>query len=164
MKKPNNYARFYALLKQVAGADAEAAKEALVAEHTGGRTSSLREMNQREYDVMCDTMQSEVNHPGISEDEYKATIKPIRSAVLHRMQKLGIDTTDFNAVDSFLLNSRIASKRFAQLTAKELQDLIPKFESMLRKKPRSTATAKPKEQGICEIAIPLIICTNQLPS
>ena len=49
MDKGFNYARFYALLKQLPGAD----KETLVEQYTGGRTTHLRQMTIKEYELMC---------------------------------------------------------------------------------------------------------------
>ena len=48
-----NYARFYALLKKLPGAD----KETLVYQFTGGRTKSLRQMSEKEYESMCNEME-----------------------------------------------------------------------------------------------------------
>jgi hypothetical protein len=49
------------------------------------------------------------------------------------MQKLGIDTSDWAAVDTFCLDSRIAGKVFRQLSFDELKRLIPKLEAIARK-------------------------------
>lgn len=57
-----------------------------------------------------------------------------RSSVLHRMQLLGIDTADWNRVDSFCMDSRIAGKRFCQLDCDELDTLFRKLLAIGRKK------------------------------
>lgn len=54
MGKVGNFSRFYALFK---GMSADTTKEDLVRSFTGDRTESLREMNGREYDAMCDKME-----------------------------------------------------------------------------------------------------------
>ena len=54
-----NYARFYALLKKLPGAD----KETLVYQFTGGRTKSLRQMSEKEYESMCNEMETNVARP-----------------------------------------------------------------------------------------------------
>lgn len=155
MKKPNNYARFYALLKQVAGDDMETAKEALVSEHTGGRTASLREMSRHEYNAMCEALQAETTHPGMAEDEYRRELKRLRSAVLHRMQRLGIDTSDWSVVDAFCSSSRIAGRKFAQLSLAELELMIPKLEGIAR----NGIKTQPRK-----VMIPMIVRHDLLPS
>ena len=49
-----NYARFYVLLNRLPTADRDELKATLVSQYTGGRTESLREMTNKEYDAMCD--------------------------------------------------------------------------------------------------------------
>ena len=53
MKEGTNYARFYALLKKLKGAD----KETLVYQFTNGRTEHLRLMTEAEYGAMCREME-----------------------------------------------------------------------------------------------------------
>ena len=53
MEAERNYARFYALLGKLPGAD----KETLVYQFTNGRTSHLHLMDEREYRSMCDELQ-----------------------------------------------------------------------------------------------------------
>ncbi len=53
-----NYARFYALLKQMPGAN----KEQLVYEYTDGRTPSLRVMKDKEYRQMIEAMEDLVGN------------------------------------------------------------------------------------------------------
>lgn len=57
-----------------------------------------------------------------------------RSSVLHRMQLLGIDTADWNRVDSFCQDARIAGKRFCQLDCDELDALFRKLLAIGRKR------------------------------
>jgi len=125
-----NYAEFYTLLARMPGAS-EGLKEELVDLYTGGRTTSLREMNYKEYRTMCNAMRETM---GLSRDQYTIEIKKRRSAVLKRMQKLGIDTTNWTVVDRFCLNPKIAGKRFARLSIEELVSMIPKLENMAKKK------------------------------
>ncbi len=137
-----NYSEFYALLNRMPGA-LDGLKEELVLTFTDGRTDSLRAMNEREYKRMCASMRESIVH-GMSEERHKKELKARRSAVLHRMQKLGVDTTNWSNVDHFCMQPRIAGKRFARLTMEELSALIPKLESMLRKKTAKRTTA-PRE-------------------
>ena len=103
---------------------------------------------------MCAAMEAEVRHPGLNEFEYKKELKRLRSAVLHRMQKLGIDTTDWNAVDSFCSRPRIAGKPFARMELAELEVLIAKLEAIRR-----------KTRSLVKVAqMPLIVKSCQIPS
>ncbi|MDR2890737.1 MAG: hypothetical protein LBV18_03925 [Alistipes sp.] len=131
MKKTQNYSRFFALIKPLPG-DHEEMKENLVKAFTHGRTISLREMDADEYRRMCDSLEN-TRASSLSQKDFTAEIKRKRSAVLKRMQKLGIDTSDWAAVDEFCLNSRIAGKAFRQLSLEELTRLVPKLEAIARK-------------------------------
>jgi hypothetical protein len=142
MNKTNktNYARFYSLLKQMPGAgtmDTTSLKEDLVWQFTNLRTQSLKEMRESEYNNMCAHMQQVVDKHNakikkpLSEQE--RALKAARSAVLTRLQKMGIDTTDFGKVDQFCMINKIAGKLFRHLTLDELKDLIPKLEAMMAK-------------------------------
>ncbi len=153
--KPTTYSRFYALLGRMAG-DRESIKETLVMRFTGGRTSSLRQMKASEYNAMCEAMEVEINHPGMTVEAYKSDLKRLRSAVLHRMQKLGIDTADWGAVDRFCLQPRIAGRRFAELDHAALEVMISKLEALRRK--NYAAPRLPKYN------LPLFVNPYSLPS
>lgn len=127
MKKVKNFARFFSLLKQIPYADADL-KEEYVETFTGGRTTSLREMTTGEYNTMCQALEAK-----IGDNDFTAEIRRQRSAVLKRISRLGIDTGNWNAVDNFCLNPRIAGKLFRQLNIDELRGLIPKLEAIIRK-------------------------------
>lgn len=153
--KPTTYSRFYALLAQMAG-DREQVKETLVSSFTSGRTTSLRNMKASEYDAMCEAMEAEIKHPGMSDAEYHRELKRMRSAALHRMQKMGIDTADWSEVDRFCSQPRIAGKRFSQLEPADLKSLMAKLEALKRK--NYSAPRLP------QIQIPISINPNQIPS
>lgn len=155
-KKKRNYSRFYAIAK-AKGIDLDQHKETLVAQFTGGRTESLREMTPAEYEQMCECLQT-----GKRLDEtttaYKERLRRARSAALNRMQRLGVNTADrtFAAVNEFCLDLRIAGKPFGMLSIEELQALVPKLEAILR---------KPKPVKIERvIQIPYFMNPNQRPS
>ena len=142
MNKTNktNYARFYSLLKQMPGAgtmDTTSLKEDLVWQFTNLRTQSLKEMRDSEYNNMCAHMQQVVDKHNAKMkkplSEQERALKAARSAVLTRLQKMGIDTTDFGKVDQFCMINKIAGKLFRHLTLEELKDLIPKLEAMMAK-------------------------------
>lgn len=140
-----NYAAFYALLKSMPGAS----KEDLVLQWTNGRTSSLKEMSEREYSLMIRQLRQQVEN---LEEKKKA-----RSAVLKQFQLYGIDTTDWDAVDRFCCTPRIAGKPFRYLTIPELKALRVKMLSI-----RNKAELKGYEQR--RAALGVEITKGQLPN
>ena len=141
----NNYAAFYGLLKSMPGAS----KEDLVLQWTNGRTSSLKEMSEREYSLMIRQLRQQVDN---LEEKKKA-----RSAVLKQFQLYGIDTTDWDAVDRFCCNARIAGKPFRYLTIPELKSLRVKMLSI-----RNKAELKDYEQH--RAALGAEMTKGQLPN
>lgn len=140
-----NYATFYALLKSMPGAS----KEDLVLQWTNGRTASLKEMSEREYTLMIRQLRQQVEN---LEEKKKA-----RSAVLKQFQLYGIDTTDWDAVDRFCCNARIAGKPFRYLTIPELKSLRVKMLSI-----RNKAELKDYEQR--RAALGAEMTKGQLPN
>ena len=136
--------------------DREQVKDSLIYNFSHGRTTSLREMKDSEYNAMCDAMEAQLKHPGLTDSEYNRELKRLRSAVLHRMQKMGIDTADWDVVDKFCSQPRIAGKRFSQLEPEDLKSLMSKLEALKRKK--YTAPRLP------QIQIPIFVNPNQIPS
>lgn len=123
-----NYKRFYALLKKNPDAD----KDELVMSFTDERTTSLREMTEDEFNALCDALQYGAGQG--YEQKAMAELKRARSAVLVRLQRLGIDTADnWTGIDQFCLSPRIAGKRFAALTVDELNALRVKLEMIQRR-------------------------------
>ena len=130
-----NYAIFYALLKQLPGVS----KEELVLQWTEGRTDSLRDMEPAEYNAMIRAMKGETT------DE--AARKKVRSAALKQMQRYGVDTSNWDAVDRFCLSPKIAGKRFAKLTLPELRTLRVKLLSMQNKASRKQERQQLRQLG-----------------
>lgn len=161
MGKVANYARFYALLKRMPG-NQEDLKEQLVLTYTGNRTTSLKEMKQSEYDTMCASMQDTVNG-GISDAEFKARIKSYRSNVLHWLQVIGVDTTDWDRVDAYCLDSRIAGKVFRKLTIPELEALVPKLKAIARKDKEKPEPKKKPEPMLVSDQEALALLLNLSP-
>lgn len=141
----NNYAAFYGLLKSMPGAP----KEDLVLQWTNGRTSSLKEMSEREYTLMIRQLRQQVEN---LEEKKKA-----RSAVLKQLQLYGIDTTDWDAVDRFCCTPRIAGKPFRYLTIPELKALRVKMLSI-----RNKAELKGYEQRRAALGVEMT--KGQLPN
>lgn len=121
-----NFARFYALLKQMPGrVDRESLKRSLVLQCTGNRTESLREMTRQEYEVCCLSMERLT--------DYSEKLRRQRSSVLKLMQQLGIDTTDWNRINAFCEDARIDGRPFARIKLDELARLEIKLRSIKRK-------------------------------
>jgi hypothetical protein len=123
VQEVKNFARFYALLHQlmVMGhcGSATEVKEEWVWRFTLHRTKHLREMRLEEYQLMCRTME------GVTVNEMAR--RKERSRVLFQMQRLGVDTTQWDRVNAFCRDGRIAGKEFAQLTVDELAKLRVKL-------------------------------------
>jgi len=127
--KIENFGRFYAAFKQIPlHCDANDLKVSLVRQFTNNRTSSLREMTPAEYRRLCICVESEIKHK-----VDMTNLRAERSAVLHLMQKCGIDTSDWSAVNSFCQSQKIAGKRFSQLDEEELRKLYLRLRMILRK-------------------------------
>lgn len=131
------HARFFMLLKQLPFLT----KEELVWEHSGMLTESLSEyyrMNPAGYNLMIRDMQQTVDNmkqpqKQTGKQQTSEVTKRLRSGVLHRLQKHGVDTTKWDKVNAFLEQPRIAGKRLYDMSDQELIDLIPKLESILKK-------------------------------
>lgn len=95
-----NYARFYTLLNRMPTSDKEELKSGIGTAIHNGRTTSLKELTDKEYDAMCDGMQRQVG--GYKAREIaREELRRKRSAALHLLQKNGIDTTDWNRVNAY---------------------------------------------------------------
>ena len=129
MNHVDNYGKFYKLLKLLPGAD----KETLVRQFTNERTEHLRQMTDKEYELMCREMERVAGYDERREQQRKA-LRKARSGVLHQMQLWGVNTADWGAVDAFCKDKRIAGKVFRQLDMEELNALNAKLRAMRRKK------------------------------
>lgn len=155
MEKGFNYARFYTLLKKMPGAD----KETLVEQYTNGRTTHLRETTQQEYNKMCRDMEQVAGYDERMSD-IRRELRRKRSVCLKLMQQLGIDTTDWNRVNAFCEDTRIAGKAFRHISIDELEALAVKLRTIARKgglkahpqQPEQTTTAARLQQTIVVVA------------
>lgn len=129
-----NFGRFYGLLKLMPGMDKEELKQQLVMYWTLGRTDSLREMTQHEYHNMCDelnyTLKKQVQD---DKNTFDALRRQKRSTCLKLLQKIGVDTTDWNAVNSYCRSPKIAGTVFKNLCLDELDELSMKLRMILKK-------------------------------
>lgn len=137
-----NYKRLYYLAglvkEQDPTIDVEKFIQGWIWQTTGERTYHKSELTGPEYQAICREIIQKYN----LRDEYFITIerqravikmKKKRSAVLIRLQRIGIDTTNWAAVNAYLRSPRISGKPLYELTTVELDMLIPKLESILKK-------------------------------
>lgn len=129
MEEKRQFGRFWSLMRRLPEAD----KETLVYQWSKGRTVHLHEMTDDEYRQMCDAMDG-VARLDEKEALRREYLRKRRSEVLHLMQKLGVDTGNWERVDAFCKQGRIAGKAFARLRADELMGLSRKLRAILRKK------------------------------
>lgn len=132
LNKPENYAAFYSLLNRLPTSDRDALKESIVSQYTEGRTTSLRDMTLKEYSAAVSAMQKLV--PPTYQEQLRKILRQKRSAVLHQMQLLGIDTADWDRVNAFCRDSRIAGKGFRELDCEALDTLQVKLRAIRRKR------------------------------
>lgn len=128
-----NFARFYASFNKLpCTGDREGLKKQIVLQYTWNRTESLREMTSKEYEACCCALEKLTG-----QDEWRQKLREElrrkRSVCLKLMQQLGIDTTDWNRVNEFCNNPRIAGKPFVQVSTAELEQLAIKLRAIQRK-------------------------------
>ena len=121
-----DFGRFFALLRKMPYTIDEDERHSMVVLATGGRTNSLREMTWAEYNEMCSQLEFKVHRNTQS-------LRKRRSCVLHQMQKMGVDTTDWGRVDALCMDARIAGKKFAWLSEEELRSVEVKLRSIERR-------------------------------
>ena len=131
-----NYSRFYAIFNRLPySGDREEFKKSVVLQYTWNRTEHLHEMTEREYDECCRGMEKMI--PGgatAGREAFNRERKKWRNAALHQLQLYGIDTTDWNKVNAFCKDSRIAGKEFRDLDCEELEALTKKMRAIIRKR------------------------------
>jgi hypothetical protein len=129
-----NHAQFYGLIKKLPGAQ----KEDIVYAYSNGATTSLREFEQTDtkgYNLMLCELQKRVDM------EHDRETKRLRSAILTRLQRYGVDTTQWHDVNRFLEQPRVAGKRLYDMQHDEMRALIPKLEIILKKHKTKTDSA-----------------------
>ena len=113
---------------------------AMIKELTGGRTDSTKELTADEARYLSGYITGKANVLRATPREImERSLRQQRSAVLKRLQKIGIDTTEWSNVNAYLQSPRIAGKPLYKLDSEELAALIPKLESMLKKKKNGKA-------------------------
>ena len=89
-------------------------------------------MTLKEYSAAVAAMQKLV--PPTYQEQLRKILRQKRSAVLHQMQLLGIDTADWDWVNAFCRDSRIAGKEFRELDCEALDTLQVKLRAIRRKR------------------------------
>ena len=135
-----NYSRFFGLLARLPFQNMKV-REEFVSNHTGGRTTSLREMTVQEYDRMCDAMDASL--------DARSHLRAHRSTALGVMQRLGIDTTDWTRINAFCADKRIAGKEFGRLTIPELDAMTVKMRAIMRNGGLRAFAPAPTKQVVC---------------
>lgn len=133
---------FYALLGQMPGAD----KEQLVWEYSAMRTTSLKEfaaVDPSGYERMIEDMR---NNVAGNREKKLDEMKYYRSAILHRLQKHGVDTTSWREVNRFLEQPRVAGKRLYEMSVQEMQSFLRKIEAILKKDAEAARLRRGLEQ------------------
>jgi hypothetical protein len=132
----NPHGRFYGLLSRIPGVD----KEELIWQYSDMLTYSLTEFLKKKpgkYARMITDMQKIADSFTADKEKeellQEKKIKKLRSAILVRLQKYGIDTTNWTEVNNFMRQPKIAGKTLGEMNLNELYELIPKLESILTK-------------------------------
>lgn len=132
MQEVTNFARFYSILKRMPKiGDNEYLKKEMVSVATGGRTESLKEITRKEYDDLCNLLEKRFPE---KRNIYVEQRRKKRSSCLKLLQKIGVDTTSWTAINNFCKSPKIAGKVFADLDIEELQLLSLKLRMILKKK------------------------------
>ena len=132
MQEVTNFARFYSILKRVPKiGDNEYLKKEMVSVATGGRTESLKEITRKEYDDLCNLLEKRFPE---KRNIYVEQRRRKRSSCLKLLQKIGVDTTSWTAINNYCKSPKIAGKVFADLDIEELQLLSLKLRMILKKK------------------------------
>lgn len=118
-----DYRRFWALLRDMPGAD----KDEIVWQFTGGRTTHLHLMTEDEYRRMLRMMD------GIVAGERRELLRKWRRICLKLLQEIGVDTGDWTRVNAYCANARIAGRAFGEISAEGLKALAVKLRAIKKK-------------------------------
>lgn len=113
----------------------EEQRRAMLMELTDGRTDSTKDLTYSEAQYLSGFLNGAAQMAqDVGRQLEENSMKRMRSAVLKRLQQIGIDTTDWDNVNAYLSSKKIAGKPLYNLSYEELQSLIPKLESIKRKR------------------------------
>lgn len=149
MAKERSYKAFWAIINKMPRAD----KEVIVRQYTGGRTTSLNEMTDKEYQRMIGAL----NH---SDGEVQK-LKNARSSALKQLQRYGVDTNNWVEINRFVSQPKICGKLFYSLTIPELVGLTSKMRAIIDKGKRKAMQDEIDKYNQQAAAA---ACHNQRPS
>ena len=112
-----NFARFYATFNKIS--------------YSGDREDLKKEM-VGEYQDLCEGLEKIYPANRINEAA-REELRRQRSICLRLMQRLGVNTLDWNRINAFCQDGRIAGKQFRDITTEELKLLACKLRSIERK-------------------------------
>lgn len=121
-----NYKRFFAVFNRLPKyGDEEGLRQQLIYEASAGRTTSLRELTAQEYNRLCNQLDAQVND--------REQLRKERSSTLRLLQLVGVKTTEWDAVDAYCQQARIAGKPFRRIKTEEHTALQRKLRAILKK-------------------------------
>ncbi len=122
----SNFGRFYTAIREMNPiGDRDEVKRSIVLQYTDGRTDSLREMTRAEYDRCCADLERGTGG--------REKLRKERSATLHLMQRMGVDTSDWERVNTLCRDPRIAGKDFRRIADDEHPELRARLRAIGRK-------------------------------
>lgn len=122
----SNFGRFYTAIREMNPiGDRDEVKRSIVLQYTDGRTESLREMTRAEYDRCCADLERGTGG--------REKLRKERSATLHLMQRMGVDTSDWERVNALCRDPRIAGKDFRRIADDEHPGLRARLRAIERK-------------------------------
>jgi hypothetical protein len=123
-------------------------KETIVHE-ASGFTTSLSEFAQADiasYWRMIADMERAVSRKvdeSTCVENVEKEQKRLRSAILHRLQKHGVNTTDWKAVNTFMSRPQVSGKMLFEMSIDEMKAFVTKMHAILDKdKQRQDAEKK----------------------
>lgn len=128
-----NFARFYTAFNKLPyDGDREEFKNSLVLQYTKERTNSLKDMTRSEYEECCMALEK-LSGCDERRKELRNELRHHRSVCLILMQRIGVDTTDWNAVNNFCRSPKITGVEFRELDIDDLEHLSLKLRMILKK-------------------------------
>lgn len=110
-----NFSRFYGLVNHPDIKDVKEVKEVLVSSFTNGRTTSLHEMTEKEYEAMCKSLEKQDS--GIKKDN---ELRKWRHTCLKLLKDVGVDTNDWSVINAYVGSKKLTGKKFNVLSVDEL--------------------------------------------
>lgn len=125
------YSDIWKMIQQLPGEEeAEELKRTLCEGVSEGRTDSLRALTGGELSKLRNRLRELT---GFKPTRASKEVRRLRSAVLRQLTTYGIDTKDWDTVNQFVEQPRIAGKTFEILSLDELRKLQRKMHAIIRK-------------------------------